>query len=536
MAETNTATMPEYAEQPVQKTLDDYLTEPDAPTLYNLAPDIADNSGDAVFPSNIIEGKFEEKLAAAQDAEKKAVGQVKGPQATMLEAEKPETTTLKESQSDVSMPKVPQLEAATPENLQSEAATPESKKQEIEPPAKKGRGRPPKVEKTDKATEIDEIGKTPKAEKIEKAPEAKKPEKQEKAPDAETPEKQKRKERLPKGPKEEKQAAGTDGSVSGGGISGGNTDKEDAAPVAPESPPPPRDATRPGETETIVYLNHDELHPFKGHPFQVRNDDAMKALMESVKERGIDQPALVRPREGGGYELVAGHRRQHAAELAGYINVPCVIRNMTDDEAILAMTESNFNQRAEILPSERSKALKMQLDAIKRQGARLNGDATVDVGKRSNEIIAERNKMSIKNVQRYITLNNLIPELMKLVDEKKIKFTVAVDLSYVRPKNQRYIAVAMEAQESAPSGAQAQRMRELDQKNVLNGDVIDGIMLEEKKEDNRVILNSQELAKYFGPDKTPREMKDTIMKLLDEYKEKQPLELVKPTKTIEAAI
>ena len=300
--------------------------------------------------------------------------------------------------------------------------------------------------------------------------------------------------------------------------------------MTPEPPPPPRDATRPGEAETIVYINHDELHPFKGHPFQVRDDEAMKALIESVKERGIDQPALVRPREGGGYELVAGHRRQHAAELAGYANVPCVVRNMTDDEAILAMTESNFNQRSEILPSERAQALKMQLEAIKRQGARGGDLKNGELGKRSNEIVAERNKMSIKDVQRYIALNNLVPELMKLADDKKIKKTVAVDLSYIRPKNQRYIAVAIDAQQSAPSGAQAQRMRELDQKGVLNGDVIDGIMLEEKKEETRVILNSQELGKYFGPEKTPREMKDTILKLLDEYAAKQPPELAKPTK------
>ena len=332
--------------------------------------------------------------------------------------------------------------------------------------------------------------------------------------------------RLPKGP-QEKQMASVGGDKSAG-------KEEVATPAEPESPHPPRDATRPGEAETIVYITHADLHPFKGHPFQVRDDDAMKALVESVKERGIDQPALVRPREGGGYELVAGHRRQHAAELAGYANVPCVIRNMTDDEAILAMTESNFNQRAEILPSERAQALKMQLDAIKRQGSRGGEVKNGELSKRSNEIIAERNKMSIKNVQRYIALNNLVPDLIKQVDDKKMKFTVAVELSYIKPKNQRYIAVAIEAQQSAPSGAQAQRMRELDQKNVLNGDVIDGIMLEEKKEENRVILNSQELGKYFGPEKSPREMKDTILKLLDDFAAKQPPELATPIKTKEA--
>jgi ParB/RepB/Spo0J family partition protein len=298
----------------------------------------------------------------------------------------------------------------------------------------------------------------------------------------------------------------------------------------PPTPPPPRDATRPGETEIIVYINLSDLHPFKEHPFQIHDDDEMKALVESVKERGVDQPAIVRPREGGGYELVAGHRRKHAAELAGYINVPCVVRNMNDDEAILTMTESNFNQRSEILPSERAKALKMQLDAIKRQGVKSGDVSKGEIGKRSNEIIAERNKMSVKNVQRYIALNKLVPDLLKSVDDKKMKFTVAVEMSYIRPKNQQYIAVAMAAQESAPSGAQAQRMRELDQKGILNGDVIDGIMVEEKKEEIRVIINSQELAKYFGPEKSPLEMKETILKLLDEYKEKQPLEYSRAAK------
>jgi len=314
------------------------------------------------------------------------------------------------------------------------------------------------------------------------------------------------------------------------------TSSPEPVQVPSEPSASPRDATRPGATEKIVYISHAELHPFKGHPFKVHDDDAMKALVESVKERGIDQPALVRPREKGDYELVSGHRRQHAAELAGYINVPCVVRNMTDDEAILAMTESNFNQRLEILPSERAKALKMQLDAIKHQGTKNTDLKSGELVKRSNEIVAERNKMSVKNVQRYITLNNLVPDLMKMVDDKKIKFTVAVDLSYIKPKNQRYIAVAIDAQESAPSGSQAQRMRELDQKGILTGDVVDGIMLEEKKEETRVIFNSQELNAYFGPEKTPREIKEQIIKLLDEWKERQPPELAKATKKKEAEI
>ena len=199
----------------------------------------------------------------------------------------------------------------------------------------------------------------------------------------------------------------------------------------PETKSQPQDATRPGKTEQVIYIAHSDLHPFKGHPFKIRDDDAMKSLMESVKSRGVDQLVLVRPRETGGYELVAGHRRQFASAKAGYENVPCIIRNMTNEEAVLAMTESNFNQRTEILPSERSVALKMQLEAIKRQGVRDKDKS----GQRSNEIIAERNKMSSKTVQRYIALTNLVPEMMKFVDEKKIPFTPAVEMSYIKPKN-----------------------------------------------------------------------------------------------------
>ena len=306
---------------------------------------------------------------------------------------------------------------------------------------------------------------------------------------------------------------------------------------APE-PEPPKEPPRKGETEQIVFLNLSELHAFKNHPFQVRDDDEMRAMVESVRDKGVTQPAIVRPREDGGYEIVSGHRRQKASELAGYADMPCIVRNLSDDEAITQMVEDNINQRENILPSERAKALKMQLEAIKRQGAR--GDLSTsgqlgpksENGQRSNAVVAERNKMTVKQVQRYIKLNDLVPDLMKMVDDKKISFTPAVEMSFIKPKNQRYIAVAIEGQQSAPSLSQAQRMRELDQKGMLNGDVIDGIMLEEKKEVDKVIISSQELSQYFGKEKTPREMKDTIIKLLDEWKEKQP-ELAKPEKQAE---
>ena len=170
----------------------------------------------------------------------------------------------------------------------------------------------------------------------------------------------------------------------------------------PQPPPPPRDATRFGEEEKIVHIDLSELHPFKDHPFDVRMDADMTKLVESVKERGVDQPALVRPREGGGYEMVAGHRRQNASSLAGIKNLPCIVRNMSDEEAVLAMAETNFTTREKILPSERAAALKMQLDAIKKQGARFEGVAKGDVGKRSVEIIADRNEMNYKTVQRWL--------------------------------------------------------------------------------------------------------------------------------------
>lgn len=300
--------------------------------------------------------------------------------------------------------------------------------------------------------------------------------------------------------------------------------KEEIPAPEPEPPQEPKEPPRKGETEQIVFLNLSELHAFKNHPFQVRDDDEMRAMVESVRDKGVTQPAIVRPREDGGYEIISGHRRQKASELAGYADMPCIVRNLSDDEAITQMVEDNINQRENILPSERAKALKMQLEAIKRQGAR--GDISTsgqlgpksENGQRSNAVVAERNKMTVKQVQRYIKLNDLVPDLMKMVDDKKISFTPAVEMSFIRPKNQRYIAVAIEGQQSAPSLSQAQRMRELDQKGMLNGDVIDGIMLEEKKEVDKVIISSQELSQYFGKEKTPREMKDTIIKLLDEWK------------------
>ena len=203
-------------------------------------------------------------------------------------------------------------------------------------------------------------GRPPKVDKAEKEPKPEKPPKAEKAPKAAT-----------------KKAA----------------EKEEAPPPAPEQPPEPREAPRKGEQEQIVFINLSELHAFKDHPFSVRNDEEMRAMVESVRDKGVTQPAIVRPREDGGYEIVSGHRWQTASELAGYAEMPCIVRNLTDEEAITQMVEDNTNQRENILPSERAKALKMQLEAIKQQGARTGN------GQRSNEVVAERNKMTVKQVQ-----------------------------------------------------------------------------------------------------------------------------------------
>ena len=305
---------------------------------------------------------------------------------------------------------------------------------------------------------------------------------------------------------------------------------KEEAPAPPPEPVQPRDATR-AEKEEIVYLNLSDLHPFKDHPFGVRDDAEMQGLVESVRSGGVNQPALVRPREDGGYEIIAGHRRQRASELAGFMNMPCIVRNMTDDEAVLAMTDDNLRHREKLLPSEKAAALQQQYEAIKHQGARGDDD---EAGKLSLQSVGQRNGMSVKTVQRYLWLNDLVPELKEVMDAGKLSFTPAVEISRIRPKHQKYIAVSIEGQQSSPSQGQAKRLRELDKDNKLNPDAIDAILSEEKKkEDISVIISGAELEKYFGKEATPRQMKDQIMALLDGWKEKQPPELGKGDKKVE---
>ena len=305
---------------------------------------------------------------------------------------------------------------------------------------------------------------------------------------------------------------------------------KEEAPAPPPEPAQPRDATR-AEKEEIVYLNLSDLHPFKDHPFGVRDDAEMQGLVESVRSGGVNQPALVRPREDGGYEIIAGHRRQRASELAGFMNMPCIVRNMTDDEAVLAMTDDNLRHREKLLPSEKAAALQQQYEAIKHQGARGDDD---EAGKLSLQSVGQRNGMSVKTVQRNLWLNDLVPELKEVMDAGKLSFTPAVEISRIRPKHQKYIAVSIEGQQSSPSQGQAKRLRELDKDNKLNPDAIDAILSEEKKkEDISVIISGAELEKYFGKEATPRQMKDQIMALLDGWKEKQPPELGKGDKKVE---
>ena len=390
-----------------------------------------------------------------------------------------------------------QQEVKAPEKVASPAPSKEAgAKQEEQSQSSKRRGRPPKADKEKPASPGQKEAPSKKDKAAQKPAPAKKPEK------------------APKAPKPAKATP------------------EVKAPVQAKTPAAPAEAPRPVKEEQIVYIKLSELHAFKNHPFQVRNDEEMKAMVSSVRDKGVTQPAIVRPREDGGYEIVSGHRRQKASELAGFVDMPCIVRDLTDEQAITQMVEDNTNQRENILPSERAKALKMQLEAIKHQGAKEVTSGQLDpkdAGRRSNEIVAERNKMTVKQVQRYIKLNDLVPDLQKMMDAGQIKFTPAVELAYIKPKNQRYIAVAIEGQQSAPSLSQAQRMRELDQKGVLNGDVIDGIMMEDKKEVDKVILTGAELGKYFGKETTPREMKDQIIKLLDDWKGQQK-EVAKPEK------
>ena len=311
---------------------------------------------------------------------------------------------------------------------------------------------------------------------------------------------------------------------------------------AKEAAPPEQGVTeptvppRPVEEGKLVYLKLSELHPFhtfRPHPFKVRDDAKMQETVASIKLNGVMVPGLARPeKDGNGYEIVAGHRRCRGSELAGLEEMPFIVRDMTDHEAVEAMKDSN-KQRDQTLPSELAALLELEVEDIKHQGGRLKNVAEGDIGKRSVEIVGEAHDMNYKKVMRYLRLNSLVPELLDKVDDKKMGFMPAVEISYIRPKNQRLIAVSIDGEQASPSLAQAKKLRELDKDGKLNGDVIDGILSEKKKEDRGVIISTAELEKYFGKEATPAKMKEQIMTLLDEWKEKQPPELAKAPKKME---
>ena len=275
--------------------------------------------------------------------------------------------------------------------------------------------------------------------------------------------------------------------------------------------------------EKIVELPLTELFPFKDHPFKVIDDEAMFETAESVKKYGILVPAIARPRDEGGYELVAGHRRKRACELAELETMPVIIRNLDDDEAVIIMVDSNL-QRENILPSERAFAFKLKLEAIKRQGARTDLTSS-QVGTklpRADEIVAEQAGSSRNQVQRYIRLTELIPEIISMVDEKKIAFNPAVELSYLKKEEQTDLLEAMDMEQATPSLSQAQRLKKFSNEGKLTLEVMNAIMSEEKKGDlDKVTLTGDKLKKYFPKSYTPKQMEDTIIKLLEGWHKKR---------------
>ena len=277
------------------------------------------------------------------------------------------------------------------------------------------------------------------------------------------------------------------------------------------------------QREQVQQIPIDALHPFTNHPFKVLDDEAMTRTVESIAQYGVLAPLIARPRpEGDGYEIISGHRRQYAAKLAGLDTLPVIVRNMDDDAAVLLMVDSNL-QREHILPSERAFAYKMKLEALKNQGARSDlTSGQIGPKLRSDEQVALDAGESRKQVQRFIRLTNLIPELLDMVDEKKISFNPAVELSYLDESQQRDFLEAMNDTQNAPSLSQAQRLKKLAQEGHFSYDVAFAVMGEEKKgELDKVVIKNDTLRKYFPRSYTPKQMEDTIIKLLDQWQRKQ---------------
>lgn len=285
--------------------------------------------------------------------------------------------------------------------------------------------------------------------------------------------------------------------------------------------------------EKIMEIPLSELFPFEDHPFSVRDDDAMKETVESVKEVGVVVPAIARPREGGGYELIAGHRRKRACELAGLETMPVIVRDLDRDAAIIAMVDSNL-QRENILPLEKAKAYKMKMEAINRRAGR--PVKTVETmpeenggqvghnfrGVKTREIVAEGSEDSARTIQRYIRLTELSPELQRMVDDKKIAMTPAVEISYLKPEEQALLVETMESEQATPSLSQAQRMKRMSQEGKLTEDTMLSVMSEQKKpEVDRIVFTSDTLRKYFPKSYTPKKMEETIINLLEGWMKKR---------------
>ena len=280
------------------------------------------------------------------------------------------------------------------------------------------------------------------------------------------------------------------------------------------------------KSERVQEIPLSELHPFKNHPFRVVDDEAMQRTVESVAQFGVLAPALARPRPEGGYELVAGHRRMRASQLAGLETMPVIVRQMDDDTATIAMVDSNL-QRETLLPSERAFAYKMKMEAMARRAGRPSKENSGQVGrdfqgKESREIIAEQTGESARQVQRFINLTNLIPELLDMVDRKEIAFNPAVELSFLKKEEQQGFLEAMDYGQSTPSLSQAQRIKKLSQAGMCTQEAMNTIMNEEKKSElDTVTLKNDVLRKYFPRSYTPKQMQDTIIRLLEQWQKKR---------------
>ena len=299
--------------------------------------------------------------------------------------------------------------------------------------------------------------------------------------------------------------------------------KEPGKKPAPSKKPKP-------QQEVVVQISLSELHPFPDHPFQVREDASMQETAESVKEYGVLVPALARPREDGGYELIAGHRRKHACELAGLATMPVIVRDIDRDAATIIMVDSNL-QRENILPSERAQAYKMKLEAIRRKAGRPakteekadeNNSPQVAANFRADDTVAKDAGISGDTVRRYIRLTELSPELQQMVDEKKIALSPAYQIAALTPKEQGLLLETIDSEQATPSLSQAQRMKKLSQSGELNEDTMLSIMMEQKKpEKNDITLSGEKLRKYFPRSYTPFQIENTIFKLLDAWQKKR---------------